>query len=115
MTFEATSFARDPQTLQRDALTAAAAVTRACAWGLTPAVEALRRVGLPTHADELSGVARALTQLADDLAVDQDANMTLAPHSDPHPAFADEADTSELSRESLAAVLERAFATFERA
>ncbi len=53
---------------QRDALTAAAAVSRASAWGLSPAVEDLRRVGLHFEADELATRARGLDELADTLA-----------------------------------------------
>lgn len=53
---------------QRDALVASAAVTRATAWGLAPAVEDLRRVGLHFEADELATRARDLDELADTMA-----------------------------------------------
>ncbi len=46
------------------ALTGAAAVARACAWGLSPAVEELRRVARHSEADALSTCARDLDTLA---------------------------------------------------
>lgn len=59
----AASHCEDPDA-RRAALTAASAVARACAWGLSPAVEDLRRADLHSEADTLSMCARDLDTLA---------------------------------------------------